>query len=517
MTDLNGTGIAAAQVCSLKEAGGRWTLAATVLASSAAFLWNGVGVALPTIQSYFNTGVAGLQWVVNANLLALASLLMLGGSLGDYLGRKRVFILGIAIYTLGTVLSGLAGTVGLLIGFQAVQGIGAGLMIPQALAIINACFPEKERGQVIGLWAGLAGGIAALGPSLGGWLIDNISWRAVFFLPVPFTISAIVLTALHIPETPRASFRGLDWRGAILMLASLGGITYGFIGAPVYGWSGTFVLAGLAAGAVALGLFILVESRSPRPLVPFRIFRQPLVTGANICTFMVYFGLNGLFYFTILNLQQVQGLSATAAGLAILPPTVIITFLAGPAGALGDRIGPRWQLIFGPVLVAAGMVVLTLAGPDADYFRVFFPGLVLFGLGMASFIAPVTKSALAVTPELSGTASGVNNAVARVAAVMAVAVLGAVILSTFSTRLNATIEASGLTAPQKAAVIDQSSKLGGITLPDTLDEAGRREVRQAVGVSFIYGYRWVMGICAGLALAAALAAFFAIRGMPRRE
>ena len=227
-----------------------------------------------------------------------------------------------------------------------------------------------------------------------------------------------------------------------------------------------------------MAIFILVETRIARPLVSFEIFKAPLVSGANIFTLLLYFALNGLFYFTILNLEQAQGYSATRAGLSILPPTVIITFLAGPAGALADRIGPRRQMVFGPLVVAAGMIVLALGGTGGHYFRTFFPGLVLFGLGMAAVIAPLTKSALAVVPGLSGTASGVNNAVARVAAVMAVAILGTVILAAFSGRLSETIGASGLTAPQKVEIIDQSSKLGGITLPATSTRRSGRPPRR---------------------------------------
>ncbi len=487
-------------------------LAATVLASSAVFMWNAVGVALPAIQASFNTNVAGIQWVVNANLLALSSLLLLGGSLGDHFGRKRIFILGMSIFIAGALLSGLAArTVGLLVAFQAVQGIGAALMVPQPLAIINACFPESERGQAIGLWAGISGGIAALGPSLGGWLIDTISWRAAFILPVPFVVASMLAAAIKIPEARRAAARGLDWRGTIFILLGLAGLSYGFISAPVSGWGAPAVLAGLAGGVACLAMFVFIEARDRHPLVPYRMFKDPLVGGANIFTFLLYFALNGLFYFTILNLEQAQGYSATRAGLSILPPTIIITFLAGPAGALGDRIGPRRQMVFGPLVVAVGMVFLALGGPEASYFRTFFPGLVLFGLGMAAVIAPLTKSALAVAPGLSGTASGVNNAVARVAAVMAVAALGAVILAAFSARLTEKIDSSGLTAPQKIEIIDQSSKLGGITLPGDLGAAERQATDSAIDVSFVYGYRWVMGVCAGLALSSSLVAFITIR------
>ncbi len=503
------------QQCSLSSATGRWILLAAILASGTAFLMGtAVIVALPTIQSYFHISITGIQWVVNAHLISLAALLLIGGSLGDHFGRKRIFIFGIILFATGAVLSGLAKTIGLLITFQALQGVGSALMIPQSLAIINACFSENQRGQVIGLWAGLSGGIAALGPWLGGWLVETFFWQAVFFMTVPISILALIVTSIFVPESKNPGARQLDWLGTLFIFLGLLGIAYGLISGPVAGWNTPLVLIGLIGGPIAIILFIVAELRQPEPLVPLQIFKNPLVTGANTVTFFLYFALNGIIFFLVLNLQQVQGYSPAKAGLGLLPPIVLITFLSGPAGALADRIGPRLQMILGPVIVALGMVLLTIGGTDASYFKHFLPGLILFGIGMALVIAPLTKSALSVEPRFSGSASGVNNGVSRIAALMAVAVLGAIVISTFTTRLDDTISASSLTQEEQRQILSQSDKLGGIVIPNTFDETTRQLARNAIRESFVYGFRWAMGIRAALALTGALVSFVTFHGPP---
>jgi EmrB/QacA subfamily drug resistance transporter len=504
--------------CSLGSATGRWILLATLVASGTAFMMGtAVAVALPAIQSYFDTSITGIQWVVNAQLLSLAALLLIGGSLGDHFGRRRIFNLGMALFAGGAVLSGLAGTIGMLIVFQAIQGIGAALMIPQSLAIINACFVENQRGQAIGLWAGFSGGIAALGPWVGGWLVEAVSWQAVFFLPLPLLIFAFVISRIFVPETRDKQAHKLDWRGTLFILLGLLGIAYGLITGPVAGWSSPLVLTGLIAGPVAISLFILVERRQAEPLVPLAIFKNRLVVGANICTFFLYFALNGVIFFLVLNLQQVQGYSPVAAGLGLLPPIVLITFFSGPAGALADKIGPRLQMILGPAIVAVGMALLAISGTDTSYLRDILPGLALFGIGMALTIAPLTKSALSVEARFSGSASGVNNAVSRVAALMAVAVLGAVVITTFTTHLDDTLGASSITQAEQGQIISQSGKLGAIIIPDAFDETTREVARSAVRESFVYGFRWAMAISAALALAGAVVSFLTIYGPGRQK
>lgn len=496
---------------SLGSARGRGILGATILASGAAFLLgSAVNVALPTIQSAFGTDLSALQWVVNAQLLTLAALLPIGGSLGDRFGRKRLFLAGIAMFTVAGVLSGLAKTPNVLIGWQAVLGIGSALMVPQSLAIINVSFAENRRGQAIGLWAGLSGGIAALGPWLGGWLVQTFSWPAVFFMAAAVGVIAFVITLLLVPESRNPAARRLDWAGTVCLLGGLFGIAFGLISGPS-GWTRPVALISLLGGAAVLAVFVWIERRQSEPLVPLHIFRNPLVSGANLATLLLYCALNGVLLFPVLNLQQVQGYSPSAAGLALLPVIVLITFLSGPAGSLADKLGPRPQMIIGPLLVAVGAGLLAVGGTSILYPRDFLPGAVLIGLGMALVIAPLTKSALAVRPELSGAASGVNNAAARVAALLAVAVLGAIMVSIFSARLPGALAVSVLTGPEQQQIIDQSGKLGGIVVPEALSAAAREAAKQAIARSFVFSFRWVMLTCAALALGAALVSTALIR------
>jgi EmrB/QacA subfamily drug resistance transporter len=415
---------------------GRWILAAATLTSSTAFLLNSaVNIALPSIQSYFGTNVAGIEWITNSHLLFLATLLLIGGSLGDYYGRKRVFLSGIAVFTIASISAGLASSIAFLIVLQAIQGIGAALMVPQSLAIINASFPENDRGRIIGLWAGISGAIAIMGPWLGGWLVEQFSWRAVFFINVPISLAAFILTAIFITEKQQIRFRHIDWMGTSLVFLSLLGIAYGLITGPADGWGKSTVLAGLVGGLVFAVIFVLSQIRFSNPLVPHQIFQNPLVFGANAVTILLYFALNGILFFLTLNLQQIQGFSPSAAGLGLLATFLVISLFSGPAGSLADRIGPRLQMILGPAIVASGAAYLGAFGNQSDYFTHYLPGLLLVGAGMSLVIAPLTKSALMVKTEFSGIASGVNNAMARYAALLAVAILGAVMLINFTAYL----------------------------------------------------------------------------------
>jgi EmrB/QacA subfamily drug resistance transporter len=504
------------QGCSVGSSRGRWILLATLLASSTAFLMGtAVTVALPVIQLNFGASISGIQWVINSHLLTLAALLLIGGSLGDRFGRKRIFILGIITFSAGAILSGFAQTITYLIAFQALQGIGSALMIPQSLAIINVCFTEEQRGKAIGLWAGISGGIASLGPWLGGWLVESVSWRAVFFMTIPISISAIIITYIFIPENKGTYTHKLDWIGTLLVLLGLFGIVFGLIFGPVSGWNSIPVLACLICGLISISLFILFELRQSEPLVPLQIFKNPLVAGANAATLLLYFALNGVIFFLVLNFQQIQGYSPATAGLGLLPPIVLITLFAGPAGALADRIGPRIQMIVGPIVVSAGMLLLSLSGTDASYLKHFLPGLILFGSGMALVIAPLTKSALSVEPRFSGAASGANNAISRIAALMAVAILGAIVISTFTAHLNDVINTSSLAQIEQGMILSQSDRLGGISIPESFSEPTRNLVKNAIGESFIKGFRRAMIVGAALSFGAALVSMITIHN--RRE
>ncbi|MBE0481130.1 MAG: MFS transporter [Dehalococcoidia bacterium] len=496
---------------------GRRVLLATILASSTAFLiGSAVPVALPAIQAHFDTSLAGIQWVINGFLVSLASLLLIGGSLGDHFGRKRIFSWGIIIFAAGASLSGFAWSISWLIAFQALQGAGAALMVPQSLALISGSFRESQRGQAIGLWAGLSGGVVALAPLLSGWLVDTFSWRAVFFLVVPLSLLALAVAIRSVSEHCAARPRKLDWAGTLFIFLGLVGIAYGLVSGPAAGWQSLRVIISLAGGIAALAFFVVAERYQREPLVPLQVFSNPLVKGANLVTLGLYFALNGVIVYFVLNLQQVQGFSPTLAGLALLPTIILITVLSAPAGALSDRIGPRKQMIAGPLLVAAGSALLITGNADARYLLEFMPGLVLLGIGMALVIAPLTRSALAVEPEFTGAASGVNNAVSRVAALLAVAVLGVVMVSFFASNLAGRLENSPLDEEERAVILDQADRLGGIDIPAGFTEEARAAAERIIRESFVYAFRWSMAVTAAVALSAAAVSFSLIRDPPRK-
>jgi len=331
---------------------GRLVLLATILASGMVFIMGtAISIALPTIQKALGADISGIQWIVNAHTLVLASLLLLGGSLGDHFGRKRIFVYGIGIFVIGAILSGLANSVGMLISFQVIQGLGSAMLIPGSLAIINSCFAESHRGKAIGLWSGFSAGLAAFGPFMGGFLVETFGWPSIFFVNAPLGLIAILVALKFVPESKNPDARRLDWPGIFSIVLGLLGLSFGLIRGPLSGWSDPLVIFSLLGGAMSLILFIIIEARSREPMVPFGIFKNPLVTGANIVTLFLYLALNGVIFFLVLNFQQVQNYSPTFAGLALLPPILLITFLSGPAGSLGDKIGPRRQMIAGPLIV----------------------------------------------------------------------------------------------------------------------------------------------------------------------
>lgn len=496
--------------------GGRPVLAATILASGAVFLLTGtVSIALPSVQSYFGGDLSGLQWVVNAQLLTLAALIPAAGALGDRFGRKRVLLLGLALFTVMGVLSGLAQSISQLVVFQAMQGVGSALIVPQSLAVINVSFEPGSRGQAIGLWAGLSGALSALGPWVGGLLVQSYTWRAVFFLPAVLSVVGIAAAWPSVRESLSRRGRGVDWVGALLLFSGLLGIAYALIsGGP---WTGWVALLSLGGGVVALAVFSTIETKAAAPMVPMSIFRNPLVSGANLATLFLYSALSGVTFFSVLDLQQVQGYSPSGAGLALLPVVAAITVLSAPAGWLSDRIGPRLQMISGPLVVAVGIGLLMTGGVGAPYFVHFFPGFLLVGVGMGLVIAPLTKSALSVKSELSGAASGVNNAVARMAALLAIAILGVVVLTAFTMRLSESLSLSDLSREQRTEILSQSGKLGGIEIPSGFDAADRAAAQAAIRSAFVYGFRWAMGASALMALGAAVVSALMIRNPVRTD
>ena len=410
---------------SLDDARGRWVLLATVLGSGVAFLDSTVvNVALPAIGKDLDAGIAGLQWTVNAYTLTLAALILLGGSLGDRFGRRRVFVVGVVWFALASLACGLAPDVTSLAVARAVQGVGGALLTPGSLAILQSSFRTEDRARAIGAWSGLAGIAGAAGPFVGGWLVEHAGWRWVFLLNLPLAAAVVLVSVRHVPETkdPEAA-HSLDLPGAVLGAVGLGALTYGLIGWQEQGASGK-VLGGLVVGVAGLLAFGWREHSAREPMLPLGIFSSRLFSATNAVTFAVYAALGGVFLFLVLALQVVAGFSPIAAGAALLPVTVLLLLLSARVGALATRIGPRLPMTVGPSLAGVAVLLMSRLGADASYVVDVLPAATLFGLGLALTVAPLTSTVLAAAPERhAGLASGVNNAVARVAGLLAVAVL----------------------------------------------------------------------------------------------
>ncbi|HEY3259666.1 MAG TPA: DHA2 family efflux MFS transporter permease subunit [Pseudonocardiaceae bacterium] len=407
---------------------GRWVLAATVLGSAiAAIDATVVGIALPAIGRDFGTGLATLQWVVTAYTLTLAGLLLIAGALGDRYGRRRVFLIGVVWFALASILCGVAPSAPVLIGARALQGVGAALLTPGSLAILEASFVPEDRGKAIGAWSGLGGVATAIGPFLGGWLVQAASWRLIFAINLPIAALVVTLAWRHVPEShdPEATGR-VDLVGGVLVTLGLVGLTYGLIEGPASGWGSPGVLAALIGGIVLLAAFLAWERRARSPMLPMDMFASTQFTATNLVTFAVYGALGGALFLLPIQLQQVSGYTALQAGISLLPLTVIMLVLSARSGALAARIGPRLQMSVGPVLVGAGLALFSLVGPGGDYLTEVLPAVTVLGLGLATTVAPLTATVLAAVPAThAGMASAVNNDVARAAGLIAVAVLPA--------------------------------------------------------------------------------------------
>jgi EmrB/QacA subfamily drug resistance transporter len=402
----------------------RWVLLATVLGSGMTMLdGTVVNVALPAIGRDLGAAIDGLQWTVSGYTLTLAAFILLGGSLGDHFGRRRVFLIGVAWFAAASLLCGIAPNLVVLVLARALQGVGGALLTPGSLAILQASFREQDRARAIGAWTGLGGIATAFGPFAGGWLVESAGWRWVFLLNLPLAAIVVVVTMRHVPESrdPQMA-RGLDIPGAVLAAVGLAGFTFGLIAWPERGASSPAVWGAIVGGAIALAAFVVVEARSAGPMLPLEVFGSRLFTATNVVTFAVYAALSGVFFVLVVALQVVAGFSPITAGAALLPVTVIMFFLSARGGALGQRIGPRIPMTVGPLVAAIGVLSFVRIGPGASYLADVLPGALLLGLGLSLTVAPLTATVLgAVEVRHAGVASGVNNAVARAAGLLAVA------------------------------------------------------------------------------------------------
>ena len=496
---------------------GPWVLAATIIGSAMAFIDGTVtNVALPQIQERLGATATDSQWIVESYALLLSALILVGGSLGDHYGRRRIFSLGIVIFTLASVWCGLSTSPEMLILARAVQGVGGAMLVPGSLAIISASFDGDARGKAIGTWSGLSGVTTALGPVLGGFLVENVSWRAAFLINVPLAIAVLLIVARYVPESRDPDARKLDILGAALATFGLGGVVFGLITSAEAGFTDLVVILSLGLGVAALVGFVVRERRTEEPMMPLSLFRSRNFSGANLLTLLLYAGLGGALYFLPFLLIQVHGYSATAAGSSFLPFTIITFLIARWAGGLVTRFGARLPLMIGPVIAAAGFVLFARPGLGGSYWTTFFPAIVVLGLGMALVIAPLTTTAMnSVSGSHSGLASGVNNAVSRTAGLLAIPVLGIFVFLVFSGGLDARVQSLDLSPQAQEQLEAEKVNLGGAEVPSGVSQETGVKIEHAIHESFLAGFRLAMFIAAGLAVASAVAAAVIMEGKGR--
>jgi len=507
----------APQTAPCAKSRGPWILAATILASSMAFIdGTVVNVALPALQTNLNATAVDVQWVIEAYSLLLSALLLVGGSLGDHYGRRRIFLIGIALFAFASAACGFAANIHQLIAARAFQGLGAALLVPGSLAIISSSFSEDQRGRAIGTWSGFSAITTAIGPVIGGWLIEHVSWRAVFFINIPLALLVIVISLWRVPESSDPESAGLDWLGAALAALGLGALVYGLIESSRLGFSDLTVLVALIAAVVLLALFVITEWQVPNPMLPLALFRSRIFTGTNLLTFLLYAAIGGTLFFLPLNLIQVQHYSANAAGAALLPFILIISLLSRWSGGLVTSYGAKPPLVIGPTMVASGYLLFALPTVGGSYWTNFFLPVAILGLGMAVSVAPLTTTVMgSVAENRAGIASGVNNAVARSASLIAIAVLGIVMLQVFNRALDRRLVEWNLPASVTQSLQMQRTKLAAIAVPEDQDAATQQQIRRAIDESFVSGFRVVMAIGAALAIASAATALIFIGATPR--
>ena len=494
-----------------------WILAATIIGSSLAFIDSTVvNVALPALQTSFHATVVDVQWVVESYGLFLGALILVGGSLGDLFGRRLMFVLGVTIFAVASAGCGIASNIHQLIIARSIQGVGAALLVPGSLAIISTSFDEKSRGHAIGTWSGFTAITTAVGPVLGGWLVQHASWHWVFFINLPLAAAVIIISFWHIPESCSAPGGHVDWLGALVVTLGLGGLVNGFIESANVGWGHPLVLASLIVGCGCLILFLFVEASVPSPMVPLVLFASSSFSGTNLLTLFLYAAIGIFFFLFPLNLIQVQGYSATATGAAVLPLIALIFFLSRWSGGLVTRYGPRPPLIIGPLVAALGFVLFAIPSVGWSYWKSFFPAVIGLGFGMAITVAPLTTVVMdSVGQDRVGAASGINNAVARVAGVLAIAALGIVMLKAFGSHLNHSLAHLLLPTGILGKVQADEIKLAGMQVPAGLDPGTRAALTKSIGEAFVFGFRIVMFICAGLSVASSAVARLMIpKGTP---
>jgi EmrB/QacA subfamily drug resistance transporter len=511
----------------LRSPAGKWIMISAILASSMAFIDStALNVVLPSLQRGLGASGTDLFWILNAYLLMLAALILIGGSLGDRLGRKKVFMTGILVFIGGSAACGFSPDTTVLILCRIVQGVGGALMIPGSLSLISAAIDEKEKGKAIGIWSSITTMVTVGGPILGGALADAGLWRFIFFINIPLGGAALLILWRAVEESRNEDDNGpLDFKGSIAIASGLALLTFGFLRIPALGLDNWQILVSLGLGLLLLILFILIEKTSANPMMPLHLFRNRVFSGTNALSFFLYAGLGAGMLFLSLNLVQVQGYSQLQSGLTFLPFTALMITFARYAGGLSDRHGPRVLLIVGPATAGVGLLLLSFIGQThglSDYWTTFFPCVLVFGLGMAFTVAPLTAAVMgSVDNRFAGTASGVNNAMTRIANVFANAIFGALAVLFFSGALQQELKGIPLKAQDRQAVMAEAGNLGNARVPASLAagdsaSAGGTGARIATAYrnSFIAAYARVLRISAALAITGALMAFVFVKKAP---
>ncbi len=485
---------------------GNLILAATIIGAGMVYLdGTVVTVALPQIQEDFQASVSSLQWLVDIYILFLTIPILVAGSLSDRYGRKKLFIIGLIGFAIASGLCGAATNMPQFVIARVFQGIFGGIMLPGSLAILNASFPREIRGRTVGTWSAFTPLTTAIGPLLGGWLVDNVTWRAAFYINIPLALITLFISLRYIPETKSAKVpKGQDWLGAALITLGLGSLMFGLIEGPYRGWNDWPVWVSLVGSLICLGAFVWVEATSKHPMIPLQLFKHRVFSGITLVTFILYFAMSGVFFFFTLNLQQIQGVSATIAGAAFMPIIVLLFLISRWAGNFSDKSGPRRLLIVGPVVIAVGFFMYMIPGVQANYWLTFFPATIVFGIGLGLTVAPLTSVALGAVPiHLSGLASGVSNATSRAATMLAVAMLGFLMVIQFGGLLKFHTRNLPLTNKDRLQLEAEALNLGGAEAPAHLEPALKTEVETSINKAFVGAFRIMMALCGVLALVSA--------------
>lgn len=478
------------------------TLALTILGTAMVYLdQSALNIALPTLQKDLRADLGGLQWITDIYILIMAALMLVGGALGDRHGRVRVFVIGMLLFVGASIVAGLATSLEMLVAARAAQGLGGALVLPGSFAIVNATFPAERRGQAMGIWGTFSPLITLSGPVLGGWLVDNLSWRAVFFLNVPLGVFAY-LASRYVPENRDEQATGpLDWPGVFTALLGLGAVLFGLIEGAHLGWGHPWVVGALVLGAAGLAAFVFVEARSPAPLLPLSAFRNRTFAGINVLTLIFYLALGGIFFLLTLNFQQVQNYSPTKAGAAQLPIPILLFLMANPVGRLSDRVDPRILIAAGVLFNCVGLWLFSLPGIDVNYWTSFFVAQVVFGVGLGLLVVPLTSVAIgALEKRYSGVASGFNTSITRVGLMLAVAIFGAVMLSGFRDGLTVRTADLPLDPALRVQLLAEARNLGETEPPAGLGAETTLAVQTAIRLAFVDGFRQVMRLSIVIAL-----------------